>query len=271
MKETLNFKSSELEQQELLKETTYFLNAGGRGTRLEGVIDKNEKTGISKALITLDGKPLIKWHIDHARKLGYQFILISAGDHSNVKQVVENESYGDEVKAELVSEQKGTGGDLLQVIKQGGSFGKYMLVDNVDSFVLLNEAALLADHKEKGLTATIVLTGRDKVPNQNAWTVDSDGKVLDTLESNGKSSNQLAAEKVAYRGSSTGVVIFNTEWLQSFQSEKNNLSIYGDMLPQLVAEGQLNAYYNKDLMFYDVGTPQSYKKNNQQSGFSTSD
>ncbi len=57
---------------EALGETVGYLNAGGRGTRLNGLFAPDEKKGIAKALLSI-GNPgvcLIDHHITNLRQQG---------------------------------------------------------------------------------------------------------------------------------------------------------------------------------------------------------
>jgi len=258
MPEQLKAKNFEQEKRELFKQTTLLINAGGRGTRLEPILEKNSNTGITKALIEMGGQSLLDYHIKHAAKLGYNNIIVSAGDHENINEYLKDKDYGIPVETLLVKEQQGTGGDLLEAVKNNPDLGKQILVQNVDSFVLLDEAELLKEHARSGRAATIVVTRREGAPNQDAWFIDQDNKVIKTLE--GREENIDSDEEFIKRASSTGMVVFNTEWLKACQPEKSSISIYADMLPELVSEGQLGAFDNGDLLFYDVGTPEQFEK-----------
>ncbi len=251
-------KSPEREKHELFKQTTLLINAGGRGTRLESVLEKDSKTGITKALIEMNGQALIDYHIKHAAKLGYGKVVVSAGDHENIAEYLKERDYGISVETLLVQDQKGTGGDLLEAVKKGTGLGEQLIIQNVDSFVLLDEGALLEEHKKSGLAATIVLTHRPGVPNEDAWFVNEDNKIIKTLEADDDGIE--TEDEFIYRASSTGMVVFNTEWLRNYENTGKAISIYSDMLPELIEQSQLGAYDNKDYLFYDVGTPERFTK-----------
>jgi NDP-sugar pyrophosphorylase family protein len=258
MSEQINLRNIEQEKRELFKQTTLLINAGGRGTRLEPILEKKSETGITKALIEMGGQSLLDYHLKHAVKLGYRKVVISAGDHENIRDYLADKDYGIPVETLLVKEQRGNGGDLLEAVKSQSDLGDQIIVQNVDSFVLLDEAELLNEHKKSGRVATIVVSHRQGVPNQDAWFIDQDNKVVKTLE--GEDDGSETDEEFIKRASSTGMVVFDTEWLKEYKNSKQSISIYADMLPSLVSEGKLGAFDNGELLFYDVGTPASFAK-----------
>ncbi len=259
MSEQFKLKTIDQERKELFKHTTLLINAGGRGTRLEPIMGSDPKSGITKALIEMNGETLLDYHLKHAAKLGYKNVVVSAGDHENIKDHVAGKEYGLAINTLLVGEQKGTGGDLIEAVKSEPDLGENIIVQNVDSFVLLDEGALLEQHEQSGMLATIVLTRRRGVPNENAWFINGDNVVVKTLE-DGSNQGEAQTDDL-HRASSTGIVVFNTQWLRQYEIESDEpISIYSAMLPQLIKERKLGAYENDESLFYDIGTPQNFQK-----------
>ncbi len=77
-------KQKEVEKKELFARTAIYINAGGRGTRMESVFEKGDH-GVTKALIDFNDKPMVQNHVNLLRELGFGNIIVGAGDHLNIK------------------------------------------------------------------------------------------------------------------------------------------------------------------------------------------
>ncbi len=86
----------------------------------------------------------------------------------------------------------------------------------------------------------------------------TDNKILFTLESG----DPPPVTRYEWEGSSTGAVIFNTDFLQDLARKWNGSpqSVYRDVLPEMVKNNQVSAYNNGGKFFIDVGTPENYQK-----------
>ncbi|MFW0862484.1 MAG: nucleotidyltransferase family protein [Candidatus Komeilibacteria bacterium] len=250
------------EVERLFKETTVYINAGGRGTRLEPVLPKDKK-GIAKAMIEFNEQPMIKNHTDLLLKLNFKNIIVGAGDHTNIADYYSENDIDDE-RLDIVdtATQEDTGGDLIKAVRQVENVGKNVLIENVDTVLYVDRLdSLLAQHEQSGATATIVLTTAKGVPNENAFFVDESGKVVYTKE--GSSDEQEEPKEWSgFRGSSTGMVIIDSNFIKSYDWSPGDsrLSVYRDMVPELIKRGLLFAYNNGDSLFADIGTPEKYKK-----------
>lgn len=253
--------SQEVERPNLFAQTTVYINAGGRGTRLESVVPKGP-SGVTKALLQFDGKPLIGHHTDLLEQLGFRRVIVGAGDHLNVKRYYEGK---ENPKLQVVNTeiQEDTGGDLIKAVKTASDLGKSVLVENVDTFLYVKDLAeFLAQHERSGAIATIVLTTKKGVPNEGAFFVDENGRVVFSQEAGEEYGLSKPQGWSGFRGSSTGVIIFNTDFLQShwWQSGQKPLSIYRDLVPELIKSGGLYAYNNGNRLFVDIGTPEQYER-----------
>jgi NDP-sugar pyrophosphorylase family protein len=257
--ETSSEAVKEREKQELIKQTTVYINAGGRGTRLESILPKGPN-GITKAMIELNEQPIIQHHVDLLLALGFKNVIVGAGDHLNVKehfQGQENERLS-VINTEL---QKDTAGDLIEAIQATENLGTNILVENVDTLLFVKDLGeLLKQHQDTGAAGTIVLTTRPNVPNENAFFVDENHRVVFSREDR---QQRMAEPKdwQGFKGSSTGTVVLNADMLKSFawQSSDGPLSLYRDLIPQLIEAGKLYAYDNEKNLFMDIGTPDNYR------------
>ena len=141
--------------------------------------------------------------------------------------------------------------------------GKNILVENVDTILLVdNFDKLLKQHNETNALGTIVLTTKKDVPNEGAFYVDENGKVIFSREARNQSSAEEPSNWTGFRGSSTGAIIFSTDFLKQYnwKAGDGRLSIYKDLVPALIEMGGLYAYDNENNFFMDVGTPDKYKQ-----------
>ncbi|MDX9913852.1 MAG: hypothetical protein RBS77_04695 [Candidatus Moranbacteria bacterium] len=64
------------EKENLFSQTTVYINASGRGTRLESIFPKGP-SGVTKALIDFNGEPMIQNHTDLLADLGLDYLGLS--------------------------------------------------------------------------------------------------------------------------------------------------------------------------------------------------
>ncbi|MDD5731362.1 MAG: NTP transferase domain-containing protein [Patescibacteria group bacterium] len=255
----------------LLKETTVYINAGGRGTRLESILEHDPETGIAKALIEIKGVPIIKLLSDNLVHQGFGSVLIGAGDHKKIadlyknKEDEEKESSKANVDVVNFNDELGTGGDLLRTIRrENNNIKENILVQNVDTAVVFNAEKLLEQHKKTGASATIVLTRRQGVPNKDAFLIGHDNKILFSKETKDPKYiiKEPDQEMIKYKASSTGVIIFDKKALLDFDWSETDgpISIYNQILGKLIKDGKIYAYDNGENFFMDIGTPENYMK-----------
>lgn len=254
--------SIESKEQIRIEDVAYYLNAGGLGTRLESILPKDEKRGITKALIDFGEKPIISYHLHRALELGFGKIIIGAGHHENIREYLnehENASL-DKYRVETQVEQHGTGGDLIRAVRAEKDPKPYVLIQNVDTLLDVNEKEMIKQHSDLNSSVTIILTTKKGVPNEGAYWVGADKQVLYSAEASAKYKDNEPEVDVAYRGSSTGMVLVNFELLASYgwKEEDGPISLYSDMLGKWVHEGLVSAYDNGFSFFKDIGTPKPY-------------
>lgn len=254
------------ERREILGHTTAYINAGGRGTRLESVLPKDTDRGITKALIDFKGEPIVLYHIERLIRRGVGKVVVLAGDHRHIEERLgERLRQYPNVELRFEEEQRGTGGDLIRAIRSEQNPNDYALVCNVDTLLDVDEGAVLMQHKETGAEATIVLTTRIDVPNQGAFVVDEQHRVVVNREGGTTVDEIVPPEKFMWQGSSAGMVVFDTKSLSTseWQISSGELSVYRDLLLEIGRRGKLYAYDNGKNFFMDVGTPRTYDKMNR--------
>ncbi|MFA5986445.1 MAG: NTP transferase domain-containing protein [Parcubacteria group bacterium] len=252
-------KDVETEKKKLFAQTTVYINAGGRGTRLESIFPKGP-SGVTKALIDFNGKPMVKNHTDLLSELGFKNIIVGAGDHLDIKEYYAGQE-NERLRVANTETQEDTGGDLIKAIRETENNGKNVLVENVDTVLYVkNLVDLLAQHEKSDATATIVLTTKKGVPNEEAFFVDKNGRVIFSREARQEHALVEPEQWTGFKASSTGTVIFKTDFLRSYdwQPGQEPLSAYRDLIPELIKRGELFAYNNENNLFTDTGTPEKY-------------
>ncbi len=130
--------------------------AAGLGTRLRPVTNS-----IPKALVVVDGKPLLQHALEHLKQYGINDVIINV--HHFAEQVISFVERHDDFDMEISFSDESdelleTGGALL---KASGFFQDApFLVRNVDILSDLNIEKLLKSHKERAGLGTLVVRDR---------------------------------------------------------------------------------------------------------------
>ena len=244
-----------------------YINAGGRGTRLNGLFTPNPETGIAKALLEI-GTPKVKLvdhHIVNFQQQNIERVVVAAGDQSEVYDYIHDVYDDSEITVTRSQEQLGTGGDLMTYARESGVTDP-IIIQNVDTILDINLNQLISQfayQRQLGAQACIALTLNSGVPNEGAFLVDINDKVIHSMEFN-NASQEMAAKAVdytKYRGSSTGAVMTQPDFLrrQSWREQDGQLSLYSQTLRQAWREDGLYSYNNGHRLFQDVGTVDAWR------------
>jgi len=244
-----------------------YINAGGRGTRLNAVFTPDEKTGITKALLRFDkgGETLIQRHIDALLTSGFDDIIVGVGDHHHVKQYIET-TYDDAyVHAIDYDDQLGNGGDMLRAVQDYSElFTDSIYVANVDTFINIDKRAVAERHRQNGADMTFVLTMSEGVPNYQAFYVDENDRILHTNEDARAILSDETRENTHYRGSSTGSMMLAKTALQAYEWKPSDgaIGLYREVVGDIIAKGRAYAYNNGHRPFIDIGTEDTWRRVN---------
>lgn len=256
-------------EKNILAETTVYINAGGQGSRLKNTIKPADIIGydenrVTKALLKFSqsAKPLIDLQLQLIKELGFKNIVVGAGDHKNISEYLKNsQELASTTEVITTDKQEDTGGDFIKALRQANNPGKHILVENVDTLIYIdNLPDLLEEHIKNKATATIVLTELKGVPNEGAFLVADNGQVIFSREGRNQENSPEPEGWQGFRGSSTGVVVFDTAAVINYPWQEGDgpLSIYKDILPDLIKSGGLYAYNNGKNLFKDIGTEPDY-------------
>lgn len=244
-----------------------YINAGGRGTRLNGLFTPDPETGIAKALLEI-GVPKVKLvdhHIANFQQHNVERIVVAAGDQPEVYDYIHDTYNNNEVAVTRTQEQLGTGGDLTSYARESGVIDP-IIIQNVDTILDIDFEQLIsqfAQQRRLGAQACIALTLNSGVPNEGAFLVDINDKVISSEEfigTNQQMSTQ-AVDRIKYRGSSTGAVMIQPDFLrrQSWRRQDGQLSLYSQILRHAWREDSLYSYDNGHRLFQDVGTVDAWR------------
>ena len=245
-----------------LDTVTGYINAGGRGTRLQSVIIPDAKTGVSKALVEIGEPPItmVEYQVDRMKRLGLFPILVNVGDHAHVAEYIADLYDHDEVIPVTHQFQLGNGGDLLRTVhEQAEHFQSRVLIANVDTLLDIDEGSLLDQHDRTLAALTIAVTTRQGVPNEGSFLLDQDHRVLFSREASRNQRGERQARKEATLvASSTGMLIVQTEVLQDIPlDEERPTSLYREVFAAVLSDWDVFAYNNHDRLFIDAGTRES--------------
>lgn len=152
--------------------------AAGQGTRLRPLTDSKPK-----ALVRVAGRPMIEYALLLLRHYGICEIMINL--HHFGEQIEtrlgDGKRYGLELSYSKETELLDTGGGLFKAksFLQDGSF----IVINTDTLIDLNLADVIALHKSKNATATLVLRPDENADQYGSMDIDERGRICRFLNS----------------------------------------------------------------------------------------
>jgi NDP-sugar pyrophosphorylase family protein len=246
---------------------TGYINAGGRGTRLNSVFDPHPQYGIPKALLELGRPPtkLIDYHVAEMASLSLRNIVVGAGDVAPVGEYATLQ-YADNPSVATVSTlvQHGTAGDLLLAYRlEPWLFGDHILIKNVDTVLDIDDRDFIDFHITTGAPLSIALTTKKGVPNEGAYGLDDKGRVryCNELPQPYSDCGTIIAESIRPL-SSTGALVLDTELLSEIQWEPDNgqLSLYKDIVGYTLDNHRMAGYDNGEGFFRDIGTADNWKR-----------
>lgn len=245
-----------------------YINAGGRGTRLNEIFHPDDNLGVTKALLRFDGtsSTLLEMHIDSYLTGGADTVIAGVGDHLNASRYIEDRYFdSNNVHSVYYEKQLGNGGDLVRAVRDhSGIFSDDIYIANVDTFIDVDRLSVNNFHHERAADLTFILSTRSSVPNHNAFHVGHEGEIIYTEESDRSPRPDDLDEKTAYQASSTGGMIISKEILQNFdwQPDQGALGLYRDIVGSVIASGLAFAYNNEKKEFIDVGTVDNWQRIN---------
>lgn len=217
--------------------------AGGKGTRLSGVIQDRPKP-----MAEVAGKPFIEWLIRQLRAQGVRRIILSTGHRAEALEAYfgSGRRLGVEMVYSRETEPLGTGGALRLALNHVQS--NDVLVMNGDSFCGFVLDDMIATHRQRQARATLLLIEMPSTDRYGAVVTDGNGNV------------QAFREKQAGMGAgaiSAGIYLLSREVIAAIPDGRP-VSIEREVFPILIGNG-LQACVAPG-PFIDIGTPESYRE-----------
>lgn len=217
--------------------------AGGRGTRLAGVL-----TDRPKPMAITEGKPFIEWVIAYCSQFGVRDYVVSLGHMASVAQTYfdAREAGNTTVTTVVEREALGTGGAFLYAASTVES--ESYLLTNGDSLLLadLHPALKLLD--EKSVDGVIVGRYMEDASRYGTLRMGSDN-VLQGFE-----------EKRAGSGIvNGGIYLFKHRLLKKFPAF-TPMSIEQEGIPSLLRQGVKILVTVSDAPFLDIGLPETLQQ-----------
>jgi len=226
------------------------LPAGGKGRRLLSITGDE----IPKSLMRVGGKELIRYSTD---ALGPDHVnrLVFAVDYKadQIRDWVLKSSF-----PHIVQFSKQTSPGVLGAISDGSSFIEEdeMIACNTDEVrVGLELEKVINFHERSGRLATMVATNANRLYRHRLLQVkEDDGLVLST---------RLKPEEYVNTPDTiglvnTGFLILSKKAVEYFDPRHG--TDWGGIIDPLTDAGQLGAYVNTEIVYFNVGTPEEFEE-----------
>ncbi len=213
--------------------------AGGFGTRISHLLGT-----LPKPLAPVCGEPFLYWVIKFLRLQGVGRILLLTHHESEQIQVFASRVSTLDSPVECLREPAplGTGGAVLNAIKEFPELGENFLLVNGDSLVLA-DLSTLWHLLEAGADGVLLGVPVPDAARYGSLEIDEDGRLL------------RFAEKRAGRGLiNAGVYGLRKSVLARFDDGRRPLSIETELFPELLAAGGDLRVATSGAHFLDIGT-----------------
>lgn len=215
--------------------------AGGRGTRLRGVVSE-----VPKPLAPVAGRPFLAWVLDHLAANGIRRCILATGHLSKMIEDCIGDHWQHMQVAYSVEESAlGTGGAVAQASQHVQGDAAHVL--NGDTFLRYSPAALEAATQRMGTSIGIALAHVEEVARYGAVLVDN-GRVQAFQEKDGNGPGLINA----------GSYFFSRAALDQLDLQAP-FSLESDVLLPQAASGGIAAF-SETADFIDIGVPEDYAR-----------
>ena len=221
---------------------TALVLAGGRGTRLAGVVPDD-----SKPMAPINGRPFLEYVLLHLARSGVAGAVICTGYRADL--IMDHFGDGERVGLSLTysheQEPRGTAGALHDALPL--ATGSPVLAVNGDSF-LGADLRMLADfHAAHDARVTLALTAVDDAARFGRVAVDAGGRIAGFTEKDGVAGRPGLVN--------AGVYVLDAAALTDLPGT-GAISLERDLLPKLIGHGLYGLAL--DGFFVDIGLPADY-------------
>jgi mannose-1-phosphate guanylyltransferase len=227
--------------------------AGGRGTRGRPFTDY-----IPKAMIPVQGRPLVYYIAKYLAKSGIIDEIIILGDFSGIGKQIEKYfenhiSFKKKIKF-VQDSQSGTGGDLVHLKSSLGKSREFLLWF-VDNLCPVDINKMHQYHKDSKTYATIAVRRYRK--EETGFAIVKDGIISEFKE---KPTIELQMAECL------GIYIINSKIIGTIKTErqrKKNLNLSYDILQPLSKKGNIAAYDIGKTQWLDIDSPTRVERNKE--------
>lgn len=211
--------------------------AGGFGTRLKHVLPD-----VPKPMADINGQPFLEVLINYLKKQGFNEFVLSV--HHMREQIIEYFKGMPGVTFAIEEEPLGTGGAILNSIKQAGVTGDVAVL-NGDSFLEINYKEFFKHHKGKNFSLAL----REVEDTARYGRVETEGDIITDFKEKGIHGKGFI---------NAGYYIINAYWMLK-QGLPEKFSVETDFLLPKIKEIK-PGYFVVDNYFIDIGIPEDYKR-----------
>lgn len=227
--------------------------AAGQGTRLRPITDNNPK-----ALVPVAGRPMIEYALLLLRHYGIEEIVINL--HHFGAAIENHLGNGDKLGLRISYSHEpdllDTGGGLLKAkpFLQDGAF----IAINTDALIDLNLAELIAFHKQRNATATLVLRPDEQADQYGSMDIDGAGRIRRFLKSEIKPKPTGPTRKLMF----TGVQILEPRIFNYMEGAgaAEKFSTTKQTYPQMLLAGEPLYGFCFEGFWQDLGTVERIKQ-----------
>jgi NDP-sugar pyrophosphorylase family protein len=227
----------------MMKTSDAIILAGGKGTRLQGVI-----SDIPKPLAPVNGRPFLDILLSQLNQVqAIQRVVIAAGYKSEkiVERYQGSSAYRFSILFSEERELLGTGGAMKKALPL--TSGDCVLILNGDSYVGVDIEGLFRFHRKNHARISIVLKEMDNANRYGLVTVDSRYRILRFEEKRPQET----------RGLINAGIYFLDRALFDKVPENRVVSFEKELLPDMIRDSAYGFVAAGE--FIDIGVPESYR------------
>ena len=219
--------------------------AGGKGTR-----GKPYTEYFPKAMISINGKPMIYYVIKYLKSFNFIKEIIIISDYNGLGGQIKN-YYGEQKNIKFVQDsQNGTGGDLLHIEKELKDESEFLLWF-VDNLCAIDIKKMRETFKEKN--SFVCIATRTKRKEETGFAIVENGIIKEFKE---KPVIKLQLSECL------GVYMLGKEIIQKIKMKKTKqINLSFDILQQLSKEGKVSAYDIGEREWIDAESPIILERN----------
>ena len=219
--------------------------AGGKGTR-----GKPYTEYFPKAMIPINGKPLIDYVVKYLKSFNFIKEVIIISDYNGLGGQIKN-YYEDQKNMKFIQDsQSGTGGDLLHIEKELKGETEFLLWF-VDNLCAVDVKKMRDTFKEKNSFACIAT--RTKRKEETGFAIVENGIIKEFKE---KPIMKLQLSECL------GIYMLGKEIIQKIKKKKQKqINLSFDILQQLSKEGKVSAYDIANKEWIDAESPMILERN----------